>query len=105
MEVYKIDIKINDSDFQLIIHDVGGNSATEKIATFRKNLFSITNIDVVIMCFSLVDPDSLYNLKTKVIFFNFQTYMYYLLNFFIVVQRNKRSVFIQTYNTGRHQKR
>lgn len=69
LSVYKCDIKINSTDYNLSLTDTSGCRHNEKFHQLRKHYYSIQkDIDVIMMCFSLVDPVSFSNISKKVNF-------------------------------------
>ena len=66
IEIYKSEFKINDKDFILSIADISGNRNDELYVQMRNYFYLIEKkVDVILLCFSLVDLQSYQNVTKK----------------------------------------
>jgi len=66
LSVYKCEVKINSENYKIAFTDPNGSWQNEKFAELRKKYYSIeNNVDVILLCFSLVDRESLLNVTKK----------------------------------------
>ncbi|CAF0709354.1 unnamed protein product [Brachionus calyciflorus] len=66
IEVYKSEFKINEKDYVLSIADISGNRHDELYIQMRNYFYLIEKkVDVILLCFSLVDLNSYSNVTKK----------------------------------------
>lgn len=71
LSVYGCDIHINNVTYALSLTDTSGNKLNKKLVQLKRHYYDITpDIDVILMCFSMVDPVSFSNVSKRVRSFN-----------------------------------